>query len=115
MQRMPDTRRAEDYMRRRPSTSKSLASTSVFDDEEKDPNDQPSDVDEDTDEVTPLGDNRYSAPRHNARIQQHNRERMRSQWGGDKRDKDPEQRLKRLVGNLQGMDKDRAKTRKSNR
>jgi hypothetical protein len=119
MPRMPDTRTQEDYVRRRPSTSTS--STSVFDDEEKNPNYQPSDADEDTDGVAPLGGNRYSAPRHNARSQQHNRERMQSQWGRGRRDddgdvsSDPERRLRRLAGNLQDRDKDRAKTRKSKR
>jgi hypothetical protein len=74
-----------------------------------------------TDVVNPLGGNRYSAPRHNARRQQHNRERMQSQWGRGRRDddgdvsSDPEQRLRRLSGNLQDRDKDRAKTRKSKR
>jgi hypothetical protein len=116
---MPDTRTPEDYVRRRPSTSTS--STSVFDDKEKDPNYQPSDADEDTDGVAPLEGNRYSAPRHNARRQQHNRERMQSQWGRGKRDdngdvsSDPEQRLRRLAGNLQDRDKDGAKRRKSKR
>jgi hypothetical protein len=121
MPSMPDTRIPEDYVRRRPSTSTSSISTLVFDDEEKDPNYQPSDADEDTDGVAPLGGKRYSAPRHNARRQQHNRERMQSQLGRGKRDddrdvsSDPEQRLRRLAGNLQDRDKDRAKTRKSKR
>jgi hypothetical protein len=75
MPRIPDTRTQHDYVRRRPSTSTLSASTSVFDDKEKDPNYQPSDADEDTDGVAPLGENRYSAPRHNARRQQHNREK----------------------------------------
>jgi hypothetical protein len=119
--RMPDTRTQQDYVRRRLSTSTSSTSTSVFDDEEKDPNyNLPSDADEDTDGVAPLGGNRYSAPRHNARRQQHNRERMHSQWGRGRRDNgdvspDPEQRLRRLAGNLQERDKDRTRTRKSKR
>jgi hypothetical protein len=107
MPRMPDTRTQQDYVRRRQSTSTSSASTSVFDDEEKDPNyNVPLDADEDTDGVAPLGGNRYSAPRHNARRQQHNREKMHSQWGRGRRDddgdvsSDPEQRLRRLAGNL---------------
>jgi hypothetical protein len=122
MPRMPDTRTQQDYIRRRPSTSTSSASTSVFDDEEKDPYyNIPSDADEDTDGVASLGGNRYSAPRHNARRQQHNRERMHSQWGRERRDddgdvsSDPEQRLRRLAGNLQKRDKDRTRTRKSKR
>jgi hypothetical protein len=121
MPRMPYTRTQEDYVQRRPSTSTSSTSTSVFDNDEKDPNYQPSDADDDTDGVAPLGGNRYSAPRHNARRQQHNRERMQSQWGRGKRDdnrdvsSDPEQQLRRLAGNLQDRDKDRAKTRKSKR
>jgi hypothetical protein len=121
MPRMPDTRTPEDYVRRRPSTSMSSTSTSVLDDEEKDPNYEPSDADKDTDGVAPLGGNRYSAPRHNARRQQHNRERMQSQWGRGKRDNDgdvssdSEQQLRRLAGNLQDRDKDRVKTRKSKR
>jgi hypothetical protein len=116
---IPDTRTQDDYVRRRPSTLTSLTSTSVFDDKEKDPNNQPSDADEDTDGVAPLGGNRYSAPRHTARRQQHNREIMQSQWGRGRRDddgdvsSDPEQRLRRLAGNLQERDKDRARTRKS--
>jgi hypothetical protein len=121
MPRIPDTETQDDYVQRRPWTSTSSASTSVFDDGEKDPNYQPSDADEDTDGVAPLGGNRYSAPRHNARRQQHNRERMHSQWGTGRRDddedvsSDPEQRLRRLAGNLQERDKDRARTRKSKR
>jgi hypothetical protein len=121
MPRIPDTRTQDDYVRRRPSTSTSSASTSVFDDEDKDPNYQPADADKDTDGVAPLGGNRYSAPRHNARRQQHNRERMHSQWGRGRRDddgdvsSDPEQQLRRLAGNLQERDKDRARTRKSKR
>jgi hypothetical protein len=122
MPRMPDTRTQQDYVRRRPSTSTSSTSTSVFDDEEKDPNyNPPSDGDKDTDGVAPLRGNRYSAPRHNARRQQHNRERMHSQWGRGRRDddrdvsSDPEQRVRRLAGNLQERDKDRTRTRKSKR
>jgi hypothetical protein len=117
MPRIPDTRTQDDYVRRRPLTSTSSASTSVFEDEEKDPNYQPSDADEDTDGVASLWGNRYSAPRHNARRQQHNRERMHSQWGRGTGDmsSDPEQRLRRLAGNLQERDKDRARTRKSKR
>jgi hypothetical protein len=119
MPRMPDTRTQEDYVRRRPSTSTSSTSTLVFEDEEKDPNYQPSDADKDIDGVTPLGGNRYSSPRHNAKRQKDNRERMQSQWGRGRRDddgdvsSDPEQRLRRLAGNLQNRDQDRAKTRKS--
>jgi hypothetical protein len=122
MPRMPETRTQQDYVRRRPSTSTLLTSTSVFDDEEKDPDyNQPSEVDEDTDGVAPLGGNRYSAQRHNARRQQHNSERMHSQWGRGRRDEDgdmssdPEQRLRRLAGNLQERDKDRTRTRKGKR
>jgi hypothetical protein len=121
MPRMPDTRTQQDYVRR-PSMSTSSASTSVVDDKEKDPNyNLPSDADEDTDGVAPLGENRYSAPRHNARRQQHNRERMHSQWGRGRKDddgdvsSDPEQRLRKLAGNLQERDKDRTRTRKSKR
>ena len=122
MPRMPETRTQQDYVRRRPLTSTLSTSTSVFDDEEKDPNyNLPSDGDEDTDGVAPLGGNRYSAPRHNARRQQHNRERMHSRWGRGRRDdhgdvsSDPEQRLRRLAGNLQNRDKDRTRTRKGKR
>jgi hypothetical protein len=121
MPRIPVSRTQDDYVQKRPLTSTSSASTLVFDDEEKDPNYQPSDADEDTDEVAPLGGNRYSAPRHNARRQQHNREKMHSQWGRGRRDdngdvsSDPEQRLRRLAGNILDMDKDRARTRKSKR
>jgi hypothetical protein len=121
MPRIPDTRTQDDYVQRRPSTSTSLTSTSVFDDKEKDPNYQPSDADEGTDGVAPLGGNMYSAPRHNSRRHQHNREIMQSQWGRGRRDdngdvsSDPEQRLRRIAGNLQERDKDRAKTRKSKR
>jgi hypothetical protein len=117
---MQETRTQQDYVRRRPSTSTSSTSTSVFDDEEKDPDYNP-EGDEDTDGVPPLGGNRYSAPRHNARRQQHNRERMHSQWGRGRRDddgdvsSDPEQRLRRLAGNLQERDKDRTRTRKGKR
>jgi hypothetical protein len=122
MPRMPDSRTQQDYVRNRPSTSTSSASTSVFDDKEKDPyHNLPSDTDEDTDGVAPLGGNRYSAPKHNARRQQHNREGMHSQWGRGIRDddgdvsSDPEQRLRRLAGNLQKRDKDGTRTRKSKR
>jgi hypothetical protein len=120
MPRMQETRTQQDYVRRRPSTSTSSTSTSVFDDEEKDPDYNP-DGDEDTDGVAPLGGNRYSAPRHNARRQQHNREMMHSQWGRGRRDDDGdvssdlEQRLRRLAGNLQERDKDRTRTRKGKR
>jgi hypothetical protein len=120
MPRMPETRTQQDYVRRRPSTSTSSTLTSVFDDEEKDPDYNP-EGDEDTDRVAPLGGNRYSAPRHNARRQQHNRERMHSQWGRGRRDgdgdvsSDPEPRLRRLAGNLQERDKDRTRTRKGKR
>jgi hypothetical protein len=122
MPRIPDTRTQQDYVQIRPSTSTLSASTLVFDDKEKDPNyNLPSDADEDTDGVAPLGGNRYSAPRHNARRQQHNRERMHLQWGRGRRDddedvsSDPEQRLRRLAGNLQERDQDRTRTRKSKR
>jgi hypothetical protein len=120
MPRPQETRTRHDYVRRRPSTSTSSTSGSIFDDEEKDPNYVP-DGDGDADGVAPLGGNRYSAPRHNARRQQHNRERMHSQWGTGRRDddgdvsSDPEQRLRRLAGNLQNRDKDRTRTRKGKR
>jgi hypothetical protein len=120
MPRMPETRTQQDYIRGRPSTSTSSTSTSVFDDEEKDPNYNP-EGDEDTDGVAPLGGSRYSAPRHNARRQQHIRERMHSQWERGRKDddgdvsSDPEQRLRRLAGNLQERDKDRTRTRKGKR
>jgi hypothetical protein len=80
MPRMPNNRTQRDYVIRRPSTSTLLASTSSFDDEEKDPNyNLPPDAEEDTDGVAPLGGNRYSATRQNARRQRHNGERMHSQ------------------------------------
>jgi hypothetical protein len=80
MPRTPNTRTQRDYVIRRPSTSTSLASTSAFDDEGKDPNyNLPQDTEEDTDGVAPLGGSRYSATRHNARRQRHNGERMHSQ------------------------------------
>jgi hypothetical protein len=80
MPRTPNTRTQQDYIIRRPSTLTSLASTSAFDDEEKDPNyNLPPDAKGDIDGVAPLGGNRYSATRHNARRQRHNGERMHSQ------------------------------------
>jgi hypothetical protein len=58
MPKVPETRRPEDYVQRKPLTSTSSTSTLVFDDEEKGPNYQSSDADEDTDGVAHLGGNR---------------------------------------------------------
>jgi hypothetical protein len=58
---VPETRRPKDFVQRRPLTSTSLAFTSVFDDEERDLDYQPSDAYKDTDGAAPLGGKRYSA------------------------------------------------------
>jgi hypothetical protein len=114
MPRTQETRTRQDYVRRPPSTSTSSTSGSIFDNEDEDPNYVP-------DGVAPLGGNRHSAPRNNTRRQQHNRDRMQSQWGAGRGNddgdvsSDPEERLRRLAGNLRNRDKDRARTKKGKR